>query len=142
MKTMTLLTTLTFVMTNTEVGAQSVLPSTVLECPPGEGSVRSRTLSSDSLSTSFLLCIHGGVKPHLHAHHTEHVHVLEGNGTMLLGDSVFTVSAGSFIAIPRGTPHAVRVSGDAPLRVISVQAPYFDGSDRVPVDVGTRWPHP
>lgn len=142
MNNATLLAALTFVMASTALRAQTVLPSTALECPPGEGSVRSRTLSSDSLCTSFLLCIHGGVKPHLHAHHTEHVHVLEGIGTMMLGDSVFTVSTGSFIAIPRGTPHAVRVSGDIPLRVISVQTPFFDGSDRVPVDAGTRWTQP
>lgn len=138
----TLLAALTFVIVSTALRAQSVLSSTALECPTGEGSVRSRTLSSDSLSTSFLLCIHGGVKPHLHANHTEHVHVLEGSGTMLLGDSIFTVTPGSFIAIPRGTPHAVRVSGDGPLRVISVQAPFFDGSDRVPVDAGALWPNP
>lgn len=133
---------LTFVMTSTAMHAQTVLSSSALECPPGEGSVRSRTLSSDSLSTSFLLCIHGGVKPHLHAYHTEHVHVLDGSGTMLLGDSIFTIAKGSFISIPRGTPHAVRVSGDGPLRVISVQAPFFDGSDRVPVDAGALWPQP
>lgn len=142
MNNATLLAALTFVMISTALRAQTALSSTALECPPGEGSVRSRTLSSDSLSTSFLLCIHGGVKPHLHAHHTEHVHVLEGSGTMLLGDSIFAISPGAFIAIPRGTPHAVRVSGDVPLRVISVQAPFFDGSDRVAVDVGTLWPNP
>lgn len=142
MRTSALVTALSILLGNTAMSGQAVLPSSALECPTGAGSVRSRILSSDSLSTSFVLCIHGDVEPHLHMNHTEHVHVLEGSGTMLLGDSIFSIAPGSFIAIPRRTPHAVRVSGDVPLRVISVQAPFFDGSDRVPVDVGTLWPHP
>ncbi|HRH39186.1 MAG TPA: cupin domain-containing protein, partial [Flavobacteriales bacterium] len=72
-----------------------------------------------------------GVAPHFHQHHTEHVVVLEGTAVMTLGDSTFTIAAGSTIAIPMGTVHAVTTTSNVPLRVISVQSPQFDGTDRV-----------
>ena len=129
-------------MTSTALLGQAHLTSGALECPFGDGAIRSRVLHTDSLSTSTLLCIHGEVPPHLHAFHTEHVHVLEGEAVMLLGDSVFRIGPGSFIAIPFGTRHAVRASGAAPLRLISVQAPQYDGTDRVPLDAGALWARP
>ena len=128
--------------TSTMMLGQAHYPAGSWECPFGDGAVRSRVLHTDSLSTSTLLCIRGEVPPHLHAYHTEHVQVLAGEALMLLGDSVFNIGPGSFIAIPCGTRHAVRVSGTAPLRLISVQAPQHDGTDRIPVDAGALWAPP
>jgi mannose-6-phosphate isomerase-like protein (cupin superfamily) len=91
-------------------------------------------LHADSACSSFLICVPRSVPPHFHVHHTEHVSVLSGEGTMRLGDSTFTVAAGRSIVIPKGTVHAVVTTSIEPLRVISVQAPYFDGTDRVFVD--------
>lgn len=102
-------------------------------CDPA-GMTKVVPLHSDSACSSFLICVPSGVPPHFHAHHTEHVSVLAGEGTMRLGDSTFTVAAGTSIVIPKGTVHAVVTTSSDPLRVISVQAPYFDGTDRVFVD--------
>ncbi|MFZ1686635.1 MAG: cupin domain-containing protein [Flavobacteriales bacterium] len=113
-----------------------------LACAEGDGPVRSRVLHSDSLATSTLLCISDEVRPHVHAFHTEHVHVLAGEALMLLGDSMFKVGPGSFLTIPQGTTHAVRVRGNAPLRVISVQSPGYDGTDRVMVAPPALWTRP
>ena len=88
-------------------------------------------LTGDSLVSSFLIYVNAQVKPHYHAEHSEHVMVLEGQGSMMLDDSLFTVSPGDFIFIPRGAVHSVHKISEVPLKVISIQAPYFDGKDRI-----------
>jgi mannose-6-phosphate isomerase-like protein (cupin superfamily) len=93
-----------------------------------------RTLCSDSLSSTFFISIPAEVKRHYHAFHTENVLIIEGEGFMTLGETSFFVKKGDLIVIPKGTPHSVKNSGLKPLKVISVQAPYFDGTDRVKID--------
>ncbi len=114
--------------------AQRIMGPDELPCPEGNAPVRSITLHSDSACSSFLLCIDDRVRPHLHRTHTEHVFVVGGTAEMLLGDSTLSIKAGDTVMIPAGTPHAVTVTGGAPLRVISVQSPHFDGTDRVWLD--------
>jgi mannose-6-phosphate isomerase-like protein (cupin superfamily) len=114
--------------------AQRIVSSADPICPEGTGPVRSTVLHSDSACSSFLLCIDAAVRPHLHRTHTEHVFVLDGTAEMMLGDSTRAIKAGDMILIPPGTPHAVKVTSPTPLRVISVQSPYFDGTDRVWLD--------
>ncbi len=118
----------------THLRAQRVLSADELPCPEGTGPVRSVTLHNDSACSSFMLCIDAGVRPHLHRTHTEHVFVLDGTAEMMLGDSTRTIASGDAILIPPGTPHAVKVTSSTPLRVISVQSPHFDGTDRVWLD--------
>ena len=96
--------------------------------------VYSKQLYSDSLTTTFIIWIKQSVPLHKHAYHTEQVVVLEGTGEMILGDSILQVRAGDHITIPLGTPHAVKVTSAAPLKVISIQAPYFDGTDRIKLE--------
>lgn len=116
------------------LASQRIASGPDLPCPEGNGPVRSTTLHSDSSCTSFLICIDKGVRPHLHRTHTEHVFVIDGTAEMTLGDSTRTVKPGDVILIPPGTPHGAIVTSDKPLRVISVQAPFFDGTDRVWLD--------
>lgn len=93
-----------------------------------------KLLASDSLCSTFLIVIPGEVKMHYHAFHTENVMVIEGKGIMKLGDKEFEIKEGDLIVIPKGTKHLVKSTGEKPLKVISVQSPYFDGKDRVMVD--------
>lgn len=93
-------------------------------------SVEVYPLAGDSLVSSFLIYVNEQVKPHYHESHSEHVMVLEGQGSMMLDDSLFTVNPGDFIFIPRGAVHSVHKISEVPLKVISIQAPYFDGKDR------------
>lgn len=88
-------------------------------------------LAGDTLVSSFLIYVNDQVKPHYHAEHSEHVYVLEGRGTMTMDDSVFTVNPGDFIFIPQGTVHSAARISEEPLKVISIQAPFFDGKDRI-----------
>ena len=88
-------------------------------------------IGGDSLTTSFVISIKQGVKKHLHKEHSETIHVLEGEGDMLLGDKMIHIKKGDFIFIPKNTPHKVDVTSTIPLKVLSIQAPYFDGKDRL-----------
>ena len=93
--------------------------------------ILSREIYSDSLSTSFIIWIKQEVLLHKHAEHTEQVYILEGTANMLLGDKWIAVKAGDYIVIPKGTPHQVKVSSAVPLKVLSIQSPMFDGTDRI-----------
>jgi mannose-6-phosphate isomerase-like protein (cupin superfamily) len=88
-------------------------------------------IGGDSLTTSFVITIKQGVKKHLHKEHSETIHVLEGEAEMLLGDKMIHIKKGDFIFIPKNTPHKVDVISTIPLKVLSIQAPYFDGKDRL-----------
>lgn len=92
-----------------------------------------KLLASDSLCSTFLIVIPGEVKSHFHSFHTENVIVVEGKGIMKLGIKEFKIKKGDVIVIPKGIIHSVRSKGRKPLRVISIQSPYFDGKDRVMV---------
>ena len=93
-----------------------------------------RLLASDSLCSTFFIVIPGEVKLHYHAFHSENVIVADGNGVMRLNDKEIIIKKGDLIIIPKGTKHSVRNTGPGPLKVISVQSPYFDGKDRIMVD--------
>ena len=71
------------------------------------------------------------VKAHKHVYHSEHISVLEGTGIMKLGKKSFELKPGVVIFIPKGTVHWVKTTSKIPLKVLSVQSPYFDGKDRV-----------
>ena len=111
--------------------AQEHLAPDRLLCNPVDSLLQVHPMYSDSLCSSFMICIPRGVAGHYHRYHTEHVTVLEGTGIMLLADSVFSIAAGHSVVIPKGAVHSVTTTSATPLRVISVQSPYFDGSDRV-----------
>lgn len=90
-----------------------------------------RKLYSDSLASSFVIFIKKEVKSHKHAFHSEHVYILDGTGEMTLKKKKFTVKKGDMIFIPKNTFHALKVSSSTPVKVLSVQSPMFDGTDRV-----------
>lgn len=96
--------------------------------------VYNKPLFGDSLASSFVIVIKKEVKLHKHIQHSEHVVVLEGSGQMTLGSKGFAVKKGDVIFIPKNTIHGVISTGEQPLKVLSVQAPKFDGKDRIFID--------
>jgi mannose-6-phosphate isomerase-like protein (cupin superfamily) len=88
-------------------------------------------LNSDSLSSSFLIWVKKSVTKHLHQHHTENIYVLEGAGLMLIGADTLFIKEGDHIVVEPNTPHAVWVKSSQPLKVLSIQSPFFDGNDRL-----------
>ncbi len=88
-------------------------------------------ISTDSNQTAFVIWIKDEVALHKHAWHTENVYILDGKGEMTLDDEKFVVKKGDYFNIPEGTPHALKVLSSGPVKVLSIQSPYFDGSDRI-----------
>jgi len=89
-------------------------------------------VEEDSLQSSFIIWVKHGVKEHYHADHTENLVVVSGKAEMTLGDSTFIIVKGDYVNIPKGTKHSVtKVMSKEPLKVLSIQSPYFDGNDRV-----------
>jgi mannose-6-phosphate isomerase-like protein (cupin superfamily) len=80
--------------------------------------------------SSFLIFIKKEVKLHKHITHDEQVYVIEGEGKMQLGEKIKEIKKGDFIFIPKNTYHSVKTTSNNELKVISIQAPYFDGKDR------------
>lgn len=90
-----------------------------------------KSIAGDSLSSGFVIIIKKEVKLHKHLQHSEFVVVLEGEGKMSLGDKEFTIQKNDIIFIPKNTPHKVITTSKKPLKVVSIQSPYFDGKDRI-----------
>ena len=107
------------------VGAASTSPGTYVSKAFG-----------DSLCSSFVIVIKKEVALHKHLFHSEHVLVLEGEGEMVLGERIVKIRKGDLVFIPKNTPHSAVSKGKMPLKVVSVQAPYFDGKDRVMIESG------
>ena len=107
--------------------AQIVDPADIQPDSSNFENIYVKKISEDSLHSSFLIWVKSGVKSHYHAYHTEHVYILEGEGTMTLGDSTFKIKAGDLIIIPMGTPHSVITESSTPLKVLSIQSPKFEG---------------
>lgn len=93
--------------------------------------VYNKPLYSDSLTSSFMIVVKKEVKLHLHQYHSEQVYVISGEADMVLGDQHIHIKAGDVIFIPKNTPHSAKVTSTEPLKILSVQSPYFDGKDRV-----------
>lgn len=97
----------------------------------GDLPVNVQPMASDSLASSYLIWIEESVKAHFHAAHTEYVVILEGSGSMLLGEDTLQVHEGDMVYIPNNTPHAVEVTSAKRMKVLSIQCPEFKGSDRI-----------
>jgi len=50
---------------------------------------------------------------------------------MILGDKTIKVKKGDIIFIPKNTVHSLKVNSQTPMKVVSIQSPFFDGTDRV-----------
>lgn len=72
-----------------------------------------------------------GVTTHLHRHlrSEEIYHITRGCGMMQLGSATFEVKAGDSVAIPPGTAHAIRNSGDDDLLILCCCAPPYRHED-------------
>lgn len=63
------------------------------------------------------------VPPHIHHRADEAFYILAGEAQGSCGDRSWRGGPGSFIWLPRGTPHAYSVVGDATLRTLAINLP-------------------
>lgn len=90
-----------------------------------------KKISSNTSSSTFAIWIKKKVKLHKHINHTENILVQSGYGQFQLNDSIYSVSFGDLIIVPKNTWHGVIVDSKEPMKVISIQSPEFFGNDRV-----------
>ena len=64
-----------------------------------------------------------GPPRHIHRSHDELFYVLEGEFLFLVGERQFDAPPGSFVFVPRGTVHAVKVVGTEPGKVLIAYVP-------------------
>jgi len=94
---------------------------------------------SRNLAVTWVECAPGSQQD-LHAHPAEEqVYVIvEGRGTMTVGEEAQEVERGTLVFIPPQTNHAIRAAGDEPLIYVSAPAPPFEAKVAegrwVPVD--------
>jgi mannose-6-phosphate isomerase-like protein (cupin superfamily) len=114
--------------------AQSIVSIDTLKAPLSYNEVYAQKVFTSTNQTSFVIWIKTKVKKHKHLNHTELIQVLEGTGSMTLGKETFGIKKGDFIVVPEDTEHAVVVTSREPLKVLSIQTPEFDGTDRIWVE--------
>jgi quercetin dioxygenase-like cupin family protein len=85
-----------------------------------------------------------GDGPPLHTHDAEDEFwwVIEGRLRFKLGDEIAETETGSFVFVPRGTPHAFQNAGDAPARLLVMFTPsgmerFFDEFAALPAGAST-----
>ena len=88
-----------------------------------------RTCDAAMLTTTLVEMAPGGYQ-RVHSHEPEQVYfVLEGMGSMTVGEDVAEVSEGDCVFIPSGMPHGLRNEGPGILRYFSAAAPAFPRDD-------------
>ena len=65
----------------------------------------------------------GNVPRHMHPNTNEIQYILEGTGTVWLGDKEVQVKPGDLIVIPKGTPHAGTKPDGRPFKAIAIKTP-------------------
>ena len=90
-----------------------------------------KKISSNPSSSTFAIWIKKKVKVHKHINHTENILIQSGYGQFRLNDSIYSVSTGDLIVVPKNTWHGVIIDSKEPMKVISIQSPEFFGNDRV-----------
>jgi mannose-6-phosphate isomerase-like protein (cupin superfamily) len=65
----------------------------------------------------------GNVPKHLHPNTNELQYILEGTGTIWLGDKEVQVKPGDLVVIPKGTPHGGSKPDGRALKAIAIKTP-------------------
>jgi mannose-6-phosphate isomerase-like protein (cupin superfamily) len=65
----------------------------------------------------------GQVPKHLHPNTNEIQYILDGTGTIWLGDKEVPVKPGDLVIIPKGTPHGGTKPNGRPIKSIAIKTP-------------------
>ncbi|MEQ1860842.1 MAG: cupin domain-containing protein [Chthoniobacteraceae bacterium] len=82
----------------------------------------------------------GGPPPHYHTREEESFYVLEGEITFTVDGKTLAGTPGTFVQIPRGTPHAFKNNSAAPARMLIQCAPA--GFEKFMAAFATELPSP
>jgi quercetin dioxygenase-like cupin family protein len=99
---------------------------TTIEGPAGGPlTFKVRGEQTNGVLTAFENVVAAGDGPplHRHAHEDEAWYVLEGELRFRLGETIAGAPAGSFVFVPRGTPHCFRNVGTGAARILVLFTP-------------------
>jgi mannose-6-phosphate isomerase-like protein (cupin superfamily) len=65
----------------------------------------------------------GNVAKHIHRNADEIQYIIEGSGSMWLGNERKEFKPGTLIVIPKGTPHAGTIVASGPVKAIAIKIP-------------------
>ena len=65
----------------------------------------------------------GNTRKHLHNNANEMQYIVEGTGTIWLGDKEVQVKPGDLLVIPKGTPHGGTKPDGRTFKVIAIKTP-------------------
>jgi quercetin dioxygenase-like cupin family protein len=82
----------------------------------------------------------GGPPPHYHTREEESFYVLEGEITFTVDKQTIVGTPGTFVQIPRGTPHAFKNAGTRPGRMLLLCTPA--GFEKFLAEFATELPSP
>lgn len=75
----------------------------------------------------------GNVPKHMHPNTNEIQYILEGTGTIWLGDKEVRVKPGDMVIIPKGTAHAGTKPDGRPFKAIAIKTPPQAAGDTTPL---------
>ncbi len=133
MKTIFLISCISF-FSMLSLQAQIISPDLFKSIKPNKDydNILVQKLYSNEEVSTFMIWVKKEVALHMHELHSEQVLILSGKAEMTLNGEHFMVKKGDWIVIPKGSSHSVvKVLSKKPLKVISIQAPKFEGKDRV-----------
>jgi mannose-6-phosphate isomerase-like protein (cupin superfamily) len=97
------------------------LPTYIQKNYVGRTPGKASGLSCTTGGAATLLQINDPIKEHAHADSDEFLYVIAGEGNAQLGDAGEPMSAGVFLVVPRGMPHAIKAT-KKPLVLLSILA--------------------
>jgi len=77
------------------------------------------------------LPVNGATTPHYHPRTEEIYYIVEGHGSMRVGNEIRLVGPGDAIAIPPGARHQIRNTGSVVLKFLCCCAPAYEDEDTV-----------
>jgi len=89
--------------------------------PANAGGMHSKTfVAVDGATVSIQ---EGNPPKHLHANSNEIQYILDGTGTIWLGDKEVPIKPGDLIIIPKGTPHGGTKADSKPIKALAIKTP-------------------
>lgn len=108
-------------------------PNNVKTMQPDEEfeNIRVEKINSDERVATYVMWIKKEIKHQKHEENTENIYVLEGEADITLGEATYKIKEGDHVFIPDHLPHSIKVTSEKPLKLLSVRAPDFTGTERV-----------
>jgi len=89
--------------------------------PVNSGGMRNKVLGvADGMTIAIQ---DGNVPKHMHPNTNEFQYILDGTGTIWLGDKEVAIKPGDLVIIPKGTAHGGTKTEGAPFKAIAIKTP-------------------